>query len=209
MPSDIGENAAGHSQMALGHNVSTGKLLRFLTQRCGTAIVLIAGAGGAVPSQRAWLDVPYVEQVKNGCGSAAIAMLIQYWARQDTHLRTAADDSEAINRLLPPSSPRGIKGRELKQFLESRGFSAFIFDGELSDLRNHLDKGRPVLVCLALNGRHGPLHYVVIVGMDKTTVWMNDPARGKLVRDDITRFLTAWKETGNWTLLAVPGQAQR
>jgi uncharacterized protein YvpB len=170
---------------------------------------LLAGAPFVLASSPAWLDVPYVEQVKNGCGSAAIAMLIQYWARQDPGLRGAADDSEAINRLLPPSSPRGIKGRELKQFLENRGFSAFIFDGELSDLRNHLDKGRPVLVCLALSGKHGPLHYAVVVGMDENAVWMNDPARGKLVRDELAKFTSAWKETGNWTLLAVPAQPQR
>jgi len=31
-------------------------------------------------SSGVWLDVPYVKQTEDGCGSAAIAMLLQYWS---------------------------------------------------------------------------------------------------------------------------------
>ena len=29
-----------------------------------------------------WLDVPFVKQEKNGCGAASIAMVMQFWQRQ-------------------------------------------------------------------------------------------------------------------------------
>lgn len=150
-----------------------------------------------------WLDVPFIRQTKAGCGAAAVAMLVEYWAREYPKLSAAAADSERINELLPASA-KGIKGRELKRYLEDRGFSAYVFDGELKDLRQHFEKGRPVVVCLGLKGSSAPLHYAVVVGIDSDAVWLNDSARGKLVREEIARFERAWRVTGNWALLAVP-----
>jgi predicted double-glycine peptidase len=170
------------------------------------AILLIAHR--AAPGESGWLDVPFVEQVKAGCGSAAVAMVVQYWARQYPSLDRVAADTERINELLPVTSAKGIQGKALKRYLEERGFSVFIFTGDVGDLEHHLEKGRPLVVCLALQGARGPLHYVVMAGIDQSSVRFNDPARGKLIREDLDRFRAAWKVTGNWALLAVPRQAQ-
>ncbi len=150
-----------------------------------------------------WLDVPYVRQVKAGCGAAAIAMVVQYWAIRNPELKDAAAETDRIDDLLP-ASRRGIRGNALKAYLTARGFDAYVFDGELKDLRHHFEKGRPVVVCLGLSGSKGPLHYAVVVGLDDEAVWLNDSARGKLVRDPLDRFEAAWKLSGNWSLLAVP-----
>jgi len=155
-----------------------------------------------------WLDVPFVQQVKAGCGSAAIAMVVQYWARQFPGLEKAQADTEKIDQLLPATSPKGIAGEALKHYLDDRGFQAFIFDGELADLRGHFAKGRPVIVCLAPKGNRGLLHYAVVAGLNEKDVWLNDPARGKLFREDVGRFTAEWRRTGNWALLAVPRSAQ-
>jgi uncharacterized protein YvpB len=152
------------------------------------------------------LDVPFVEQIKAGCGSAAIAMIVQYWGRLEPRVSNAAIDTERINRLLPPSPGKGISGRELKRYLQEHGFDVFIFNGELQDLEQHLNKGRPLVVCLGLRGRNSPFHYAVVVGLDDKDVVLNDAARGKLFREDRGRFLRAWNVTGNWALLAVPLQ---
>jgi hypothetical protein len=130
-------------------------------------------------------------------------MVVGYWAQRDSRLSGAARDSERIDELLPAATT-GIRGAELKKYLEERGFIAFVFDGEVQDLRHHFEKGRPVVVCLGLKGRGGPLHYAVVVGIDDRSVWLNDSARGKLVRDDMERFRNAWAATGQWALLAVP-----
>jgi predicted double-glycine peptidase len=155
----------------------------------------------------AWLDVPYVNQVKSGCGAAAVAMVVQYWARHKPELKNAADETERINELLP-ASRRGIRGVELKEYLAKRGFAVYVFDGELEDLRKHFDKGRPVIVCLAISGEKAPFHYAVVVGMDEQSVWLNDSARGRLVREPLDRFESSWNGTGHWALLAVPRSAQ-
>lgn len=164
----------------------------------------------ADPVPPAWLDVPFVQQAKAGCGAAAVAMIVQYWARQQPGLVPAeiVVETEQINKLLPPTSAKGIQGQALKAYLAERGFSVFLFNGELQDLVHHFEKGRPVVVCLALSGRRGPLHYAVVVGVDQNSVRLHDPARGKLVREEREHFLSAWEATGRWAMLAVPRQAQ-
>ena len=177
-------------------------MIRILTPRPWAAMCLATWAWAAtIP-----LDVPLVSQGKEGCGSAAIAMVVQYWAQQIPSLRQAAAATEVIDRMLPASA-KGIQGKALKTYLEGHGFDAFIFDGEVSDLEHHLAKGRPVVVCLAPAGPGRPLHYSDVVGVDDKWVWLNDGARGKLFRQDRDRFLRDWKETGNWALLAVPRPA--
>jgi predicted double-glycine peptidase len=141
--------------------------------------------------------------VKSGCGAAAVAMVVQYWARHHPELNDAASETDRINELLP-ASRRGIRGAALKEYLSKRGFAVYVFDGELPDLRDHFEKGRPVVVCLGLSGPQSPLHYAVVVGIDDESVWLHDSARGKLVREPIDRFRTSWDVTGNWSLLAVP-----
>jgi ABC-type bacteriocin/lantibiotic exporter with double-glycine peptidase domain len=158
-----------------------------------------------IATQAPWLDVPFVQQEKAGCGAAAVAMVVGYWAREYPALAEAARDSERINNLLPASA-RGIRGRELKRYMEERGFDVYVFDGDISDLRQHSGKGRPVVVCLGPRGAKGPLHYAVVVGVEDGAVWLNDSARGKLFRADLGRFETEWKATGHWAMLAVPRQ---
>ncbi len=149
-----------------------------------------------------------MQQVKAGCGSAAVAMVIEYWARQFPGLDKAQSDAERIDQLLPATSPKGIRGEALKQYLDNRGFQSFVFEGELSDLQHHFAKGRPVIVCLAPKGNRGLLHYAVVVGLSDGEIWLNDPARGKLFREGTERFSVEWQRTGRWALLAVPRPAQ-
>lgn len=135
-------------------------------------------------------------------------MVVEYWARQFPGLEKAQADAERIDKLLPATSPKGIQGEALKRYLDGRGFQAFVFEGELADLHNHFAKGRPVIVCLAPKRNRGLLHYAVVAGLDEKNVWLNDPARGKLFREDVERFITEWRATDNWALLAVPRPVQ-
>jgi predicted double-glycine peptidase len=172
--------------------------------RAGLAFLLIGLHWPASAAEARWLEVPFVRQVKAGCGSAAVAMVMQYWASRQPGLDGVAADAERIDQILPPGSAKGIQGQALKRYLEEHGFAAFTFSGEMADLKQHLAKGRPLVVSLGLNGSRAPLHYVVIVGLKDKAVLVNDPSRGKLIGIDLERFLLAWKPTGNWMLLAVP-----
>jgi len=71
-----------------------------------------------------WIDVPFVRQVRAGCGAAAIAMVMQYWVKQVPELDAVAADAEHIDEALPAST-KGIYGNDLKQYLEAHGLAAF------------------------------------------------------------------------------------
>jgi predicted double-glycine peptidase len=168
----------------------------------------IAGGAVAVATDppALWIDVPYVPQSKEGCGSAAIAMVMQYWAKQGAKPESSEVDAAKIQALLYSPRQTGILASAMEKYFEQQGYRAYSFRGEWSDLQNHLQKGRPLIVCLKASGDHGPLHYAVVVGLDvaRGYVFLNDPALGKMLRISREGFQSEWDLAKNWTLLAVP-----
>src|SRR5262249_42254584 len=114
-------------------------------------------------------------------------------------------DAKQIRETLYSSSGRGIYATDLKRYLDDHGYKTFVFQGEWSDLEEHLKKGRPLLVALKPRGQ-SELHYVVVGGLEwnEDLVVINDPAERKPLRQTRVEFEKAWKATDNWTLLAVP-----
>jgi predicted double-glycine peptidase len=161
-------------------------------------VVAAASASGL------WLDVPYIHQERDGCGSASLAMVLRYWKSKDTPVSDDRSDPANIQRLLYAAKPRGIFASDMEKYLRDSGFETFAFRGEWSDLRSQIAKGRPLIAGLKPKG--APAHYVVIVGVEAedVAVLLNDPERGKLLRVERNEFAKVWKGTENWTLLAVP-----
>ena len=149
-----------------------------------------------------WLDVPFVSQEKNGCGAASVAMVMRYWQRQ----RGQPENANAldIQRAMYSRRAHGIYASNLERYLRQHGFRTFAIKGEWQDLKDHLEKGRPLIV--ALNAGHGDLHYLVVTGLDwqRDIVLKHDPAGRKLLKQHRAEFEKEWKAVGGWTLLAVP-----
>jgi len=162
----------------------------------------MAGASGL------WLDVPYVHQEKDGCGSASLAMVMQYWNGKNFGVAESRMDPAQIQRELYAKKLRGIYAADMEKYLRETGFEVFAFRGEWSDLRAQLVKGRPLIA--GLKRRGAPAHYVVVVGVDPqdAAVLVNDPERGKMIRIERREFENAWRGTDTWTLLAVPRQSR-
>jgi uncharacterized protein YvpB len=156
-----------------------------------------------------WLDVPFIKQTVEGCGSASIAMLLQYWSAHGTQVAPARSDADAIQKRLYSRKGHGIYASDLEKYLRESGFRVFALRGEWSDLRDHLSKGRPLILSIEPGGSHAPLHYVVATGLDwqHEAVFVNDPARGKLLRIERAEFEKEWQATKNYLLLAVPASA--
>lgn len=156
-----------------------------------------------------WLDVPFVKQSKDGCGSAAIAMLLQYWSAHGVPIAPGRANAAEIQKELYSPKARGIFASDMEHYVTASGFRVFTFRGEWSDLEQHLSQGRPLIVSLR-HGRNAPLHYLVLVGLDqeRPAVLVNDPARGKLLRCERAQFEKEWRAAGNWALLAVPQHAE-
>ncbi len=167
---------------------------------------LLAGwivlTGAANPGRGIWLDVPYVRQSPDGCGSACVSMVIRYWDEHAPRPHVIRESEEVIYRKLYSPQAGGIPAVSLRQYMEAQGFRVFVFKGAWQDLQEHLSKGRPLIVCL--KGRSS--HYVVVSGIDpgQGIVLVNDPARRKLLEVRRANFERGWEGAGDWTLLALP-----
>lgn len=151
------------------------------------------------------LDVPYVKQEKNGCGAAAISMVMQYWMAHHSGIAAEHADAERILEQLYSKEAEGIYGRDMQRYFEKHGFHAFPLNGSWEDLRKHLGKGRPVVAALK-HSSDSPIHYVVAAGMEGDVIVFNDPADRKMRKQDRAGFEKSWRAADNWMLLAVPRQ---
>jgi ABC-type bacteriocin/lantibiotic exporter with double-glycine peptidase domain len=153
-----------------------------------------------------WLDVPYVKQTEDGCGAAAISMLVQYWNAHGARIDSLRSDALAIQRQLYSRKDRGIHASDMESYLKESGFRVFPLNGDWKDLLEHLKQGRPLIASLQPGSAKTPLHYVVVTGIDwqNGAVFINDPARGKLLRVAREDFEKQWRPNRNWMLLALP-----
>lgn len=157
-----------------------------------------------------WIDVPFVHQPANGCGSASIAMVMQYWAAKLGNPAGPETDVQHIQRDLYSASSLGILSNSMAEYFRHHGFQALAISGDWANMQLELDLGRPLIVGIKPQGESA-YHYVVIVGIDSVRglVMMNDPAQRKLLTQERADFEKEWSATHNWTLLAVPNPSAR
>jgi predicted double-glycine peptidase len=150
-----------------------------------------------------WLDVPFVSQTRDGCGAASIAMVMQYWERQQGESMRAEAEPEQILHALYSEPAHGIYASAMAHYFEANGFRAFAFAADWMDIERELHYGRPLIVALKPGAS---MHYVVVAGVNEPgqLVLVNDPAQRKLLKEDQSQFEREWKAAGNWALLAVP-----
>ncbi len=141
------------------------------------------------------LPVPYVPQPKDGCGAASLAMVLRYWQQPA--------DVEEIARALVDPELHGIRGSLLESFARARGVTAIAYKGDLAQLRDYLDRGRPLIAAWKLKKGY---HNVVVVDADATRVTFHDPAEGPSRSLEAAEFERRWKGAGFWTLLVLPRQ---
>jgi len=178
--------------------------------RCIFGLVLFSAVGVgialAAETPGLWIDVPFVAQAKNGCGFAAIAMVMDYWEKKSGRSAGDSVDAGKIQAALYSPTEEGIPASAMKKYFENLGYRTFAFVGDWNELGHHLERGRPLIVSLKASGPHGPLHYVVVVGIDSARgyIYVNDPAQQKMLRLSREGFESEWKAAEHWTLLAVP-----
>jgi ABC-type bacteriocin/lantibiotic exporter with double-glycine peptidase domain len=174
--------------------------------RAALVLPLLCSAALAAGAANLWLNVPFVKQQKDGCGAAAIAMVMQYWQQHEGLPANGHSAYEHIQRKLFSRRVHGIYASAMERYFRQNGYRVFAFAGRRADLEREIAKGRPLIAALKPDSG-GELHYVVVVGVDAPDglILVNDPAQRKLLKEDQAVFEHEWKATGNWTLLAVPG----
>src|SRR5687767_7237480 len=116
------------------------------------AVLLCPRATGAEQRSRL-LDVPFVPQSEALCGGAAAAMVFRYWRDVPSYAEDFAS--------LVADGAEGIRVGDLTRAVRERGWRAFSFGGTASDLRQHVEQGRPVIALI--EDRPARFHYVVVV----------------------------------------------
>jgi ABC-type bacteriocin/lantibiotic exporter with double-glycine peptidase domain len=158
------------------------------------------------------IDVPFVAQVKNGCGSAVLAMLHRYWQQHGQQGATTTPSFEEIPSLeeihQQVYSPKagGSPASAVERYLQKAGFQTFAVTGSWSDLEEHIGQGRPVAVALRPGRASRQLHYVLVVGISEDRILLHDPAHAPnqlLLCDEFER---QWRPARRWMLLALPAQ---
>lgn len=176
--------------------------------RASVLMAALCAAACAFAQSGAWLDVPYVQQQKDGCGAAVISMLMQYWQKQEGMTVTPSAQTPQILAALYSGEAHGIYASGMVRYFQQNGYRTFAFAGQWDDFARELQKGRPLIAALKPDAG-GSLHYVVVAGIDpaRQLVLLNDPAQRKLLKEDRATFEQEWKATHNWTLLVVPQPA--
>src|SRR6266699_2279928 len=100
----------------------------------GLNIDLAAGTPGA------WIDVPFVAQTQDGCGSASVSMVIRYWENMGGRTVAASADPEKIQAALFSRSAGGIPASVMRKYFQDAGYRVFSFQGEWSDLKHHIEQ---------------------------------------------------------------------
>jgi predicted double-glycine peptidase len=165
----------------------TGKLL---------ALALLAFG----PSAAAQIQVPNMQQYKNGCGAAAVTMVLAYWRPENN------PSHAAVYQQLIDAERKGILLSDMKAYLEAQGFRAFTFRANSSDLTAHINKGRPLIVPVRPSAR-SRTHFIVLTAIDDTHVTFNDPTKTAPQRWPLRKFLKQWQEAEQWLLLATPASS--
>src|SRR5689334_14256465 len=98
---------------------------------CIISLLVMTRAAIAAGQPGLWLDVPFIRQETNGCGAASIAMVMQYWQRQEHG--PPVPDAQTIQRALYSRRAHGIYASDLEQYMRQHGFRTFAIQGKWTD----------------------------------------------------------------------------
>lgn len=140
------------------------------------------------------IDVPYLPQSEDLCGGAAVAMVFRYWG--DVHA-----DAQQFATLVDRHAG-GIAESDLVADVMRRGWRADRFSGTIERLAEEVGRGQPVIILIQDRPRR--YHFVVVTGVDDTSVLVHDPARGPTHRIAHAALLRAWQPTAFWSLAISP-----
>ncbi len=136
---------------------------------------------------------PFQETLGAGmCGPASLKMVLGYYGVEHSESVLAA--------LCGTDREMGTSDLDLKRVAEQFSFTVEIHnESSLADIEAWLGRGVPVIVDWFTRGRSDAPdstvadgHYSVVVGLDDTSISLQDPEVGGVMRLDQEDFLTVW-----------------
>ncbi len=161
---------------------------------------ILPSLGERVPARAKLENVPYVQQLKNYCGPASLASVLNYWGLKI--------DQKAIGADCYDPAIEATNGADMMFFARNKGYSAYSWNSGLLDIKNKLAQGVPVIVIqdTSLTDKSG--HYRVAVGYDddERVIYVIDPYEPETRRLSYDLFESLWERHGYWALLICPAK---
>ncbi|QQS38518.1 C39 family peptidase [Candidatus Woesebacteria bacterium] len=153
------------------------------------------------------LDVKSFQETLGGgyCGPASLKIVLNYYGMKKSEKELA--------KLCNRDADLGTDDKSMKKAAESLGFRVEIKnESNFDDILGWLKKGVPVIVNWFTRGRYyypedevADGHYSVIIGLDETSIYLQDPEVGrvrKIKREDFYRvwfdytsnFIEKWED---------------
>lgn len=149
------------------------------------------------------LKVPFFPQPEGLCGPASLASVLNYWQEKGSQEKTSLDE---IRRAVFLPQLNGTLGLDLTRFARNKGWAAHSFKGTLSDLRDRLAQGMPLIAFLNLGNRFFPVgHFIVVTGINEgreEVIAHSGSEANKAI--PYRTFMAAWSRTDFWTLQVLP-----
>ena len=142
--------------------------------------------------------VPFYPQLKDFCGPASLASIINYWGGNVSQ--------EEIGKRIFRKELKGSLSIDMLLYVREKGFNADIIRGDIESVKKEIRENRPVLAFLNVGFKWFPRwHYLVIFGYDdlKKTV-LTHSGRKEVKTFKYTDFLNKWKDTDYWGLTIMP-----
>jgi ABC-type bacteriocin/lantibiotic exporter with double-glycine peptidase domain len=147
-----------------------------------------------------WLNVPHYKQEFNySCVAACVRMVLAHHG----HIVLEADFRQLLD-----TKPSGTPARNLSR-VATLGFDVQLASSNLAGLRAALASGLPPIVFLDTGTLEywsvDCAHVAVIVGIDDTLVYLNDPFFDRAPQQaSLAGFLQAWAANGHLAAIIRP-----
>ncbi len=141
---------------------------------------------GEISARTVRLEVPFIPQSQvNDCGPAALSSVLAFRGR-------SMPLDEVTRRVFTPVLERTLLP-DMENYARSLGFSTRSGRGDLTQLRDWINAGNPVILMLNMGGRmFSQGHYVVVYGHDPDGFLMHIGTRAEMYLPD-RALLEGWE----------------
>lgn len=167
----------------------------------GQAAWAVASGDGKTPLKFVIGDFPRVQQLPNYCGPASLSTVLRYWGKDD-------QNQEAIGKHVYDSKISATNGADLLVYARNIGFSAYSFNGTISNIKQLLWQGLPIIVLQNTSKSDSSGHFRVVIGYDEEadSMFIFDSYQPDQEKISCKEFASLWSARGNWGLLVIPTQ---
>jgi len=166
----------------------------------GLLAVLASGSpsSSSVVNRISLKGVPYVAQLPNFCGPAALSSVLSYWGKPVSQT--------VIGSRVYDKKQGATNAADLLMFAREQGFSAYTCLSTMKELKEHLQAGIPILVLqnMSLSDKRG--HFRVVIGYSDLTrmIFVRDSNYEEVRSIPYEEFDKTWSAFSRWALVVCP-----